>query len=300
MTEYTRPDIPYAATVRQNSERFKISTEAGQPITAESLDGEFNYCVDSLNALDSAISGVSAGILTGSNDTENINKVPVTDGASNISWTAVTGALIYDDAVTTTKILDQNITTAKLANKAVTTVKINDLAVTTVKIEDGNVTTAKIADGAVTWSKLGNAQVTPDKMNMLEVMQQIYFVGIVIPIWNGVTPPYHGAGMTWEAIGEGYTVMTGNSSITISGANRLDTGLVDGHVLTEAEMPAHLHTSQRSLHLTTLPPQTGALDYVYKSGTANPGDTSIKGGNQAHSHSLNVLHVKLQFWKRIE
>ena len=73
--KYKRPKIPYEGKAMPNNMRYQILTQNHQPPTAEMLDGEMNYCIDSMNALDKSIEEVVVGKLPGSDDPANANKL---------------------------------------------------------------------------------------------------------------------------------------------------------------------------------------------------------------------------------
>ena len=198
-TNFKRPSIPYAPEqVLANYNRYASLND--KPPTPAQLDGDCNAVIDYINQLAVAINGVVAGILPGSDDPRNANKLPTTDGMANISWTAVTALNLSDQAVQTRHLADSGVTTEKiqvnavgtaqvnngaitstkiaddsiqtrhlqayavntdeLADQAVTTEKIEGLAITTEKIADRAVTTAELADRAVTTAKIANAAVS--------------------------------------------------------------------------------------------------------------------------------------------
>ena len=193
--DFQRPGLPYDNEALQNDKRYQIITRTNnRPATDVMIDTDFNYLIDAVRQLDVDISGINAGILTGSDIPGNANFLPTTDGAGNISWVDISDENVRDEsisasklipqtitdnelmdasvvadkiapnAITTIKILDANITTAKIADGAITEDEIDDNAVTTVKIADANVTTSKIADANVTTDKILDANVTTSKI----------------------------------------------------------------------------------------------------------------------------------------
>ena len=65
-------------------------------------------------------------------------------------------------------------------------------------------------------------------------MNKLFPIGSVYITFLNMYPPYHGAGLTWEALQEGYALMTANSSNSDqkSGNNRVDSGSTVLHTLT--------------------------------------------------------------------
>ncbi len=182
-TNTSRPSLPYNAVQSlPNNQRYGLLQQ--RPPTAAMLDAEFNALIDAVNMLAEAVNQVQAGVITGSDDPNNANKLPKTDGAGNLSFTYVTSAeieanaiiepklapqsvttpKIADGAVTSAKLADSCVTTAKLADNVITTAKIANNAVATVKIADLAVTTPKLADNAVTTAKIANSSVTTEKL----------------------------------------------------------------------------------------------------------------------------------------
>jgi microcystin-dependent protein len=217
---FQRPGLPYANEALQNDNRYQIITRANQrPATDIMLDADFNYVIDGLRKLDIDIAGIAVGILPGSDNPDNANFLPTTDGAGNISWIDIADLNIRDNSVagsklfaqtitsrelgnaettadklapnsvTTIKVLDFNITANKLAPQSVFTDKIVDLNVTaaklavdsvpTDKIVDLNITTAKIADANVTTPKIADANVTLTKLAQ-EVLDRLVPIGTVV------------------------------------------------------------------------------------------------------------------------
>ena len=131
--KYKRPKIPYEGKAMPNNTRYQILTQNHQPPTADMLDGEMNYCIDSMNALDKSIQAVVAGNIDGSDNPDNRNKVLKTDGAGNLSWVQAGEEQLLNQGVTTPKLRDRSVTTGKLDNQVVTIEKIADTDPTTKK-----------------------------------------------------------------------------------------------------------------------------------------------------------------------
>jgi microcystin-dependent protein len=194
MPNINRPNLPYVGVARRNYNYFKLLTSNKSGVPSESLDGYFNFFIDQVNDIYTAIAGINAGNLPGINDPNNAGKLLTTNGAGIQSWTlvqssnilphSITNASIYPqtitavelaiggigpdqlapDCVTQIKILDGNVTANKIGPGAVTEAKIADDAVTELKIEDNAVTTDKILDANVTTDKILNANVTTAKI----------------------------------------------------------------------------------------------------------------------------------------
>lgn len=191
---FQRPNLPYEGESLQNDKRYRLLEAQGKPPTAQMFDADFNCLTDNDRKLDAAIAGISVGIIPGAGVPENANRLPVTDGATNISWVLIRDQYIEDEsisaskfipgtitalqmmdgtlaanklapnAITTIKILDFNVTANKLSPDAVTTIKILDENVTTPKIADDAVTTEKIPDNAITTAKILDGNVTTPKI----------------------------------------------------------------------------------------------------------------------------------------
>ena len=128
-TNFKRPSIPYAPEqVLANYNRYASLND--KPPTPAQLDGDCNAVIDYINQLAVAINGVVAGILPGSDDPRNANKLPTTDGMANISWTAVTALNLSDQAVQTRHLADSGVTTEKIQVNAVGTAQVNNGAIT--------------------------------------------------------------------------------------------------------------------------------------------------------------------------
>ena len=131
--------------------------------------------------------------------------------------------------------------------------------------------------------------------NIQNTFKNIFPVGSVYITFANQTPPLHQEyGITWEVLPENCAIMTGNSHNTgqRSGNNILDTGTTKGHALTIDQMPAHTHGYIQNYSGQGQRTKNGT-DY-----DAAIGQTQSTGGNQAHTHELNIYNQKLLFWKR--
>ena len=99
----------------------------------------------------------------------------------------------------------------------------------------------------------------------------------------------------WEVLSEGYAIITANTNNVgeKTGANRMDIGSTEGHILTIDEMPKHSHEYIKPWVFGGYPSNNGSN---HDNGTAK---TSEVGGNKAHTHNLNIKIQKLLFWRRI-
>jgi microcystin-dependent protein len=145
-SQYQRPQIPYAAQGLENNNRYALTAQANQPVSAEQLDGDANYVIDSMNLLYAAIALIDAGFLTGAGTPANVNKIPVTDGANNMSWVKITAAYFAAQCIPTAALQDGCVTNAILGNGSVS----ND------KIEEGAVDDGSITDNAISFDKITN------------------------------------------------------------------------------------------------------------------------------------------------
>ena len=129
-------------------------------------------------------------------------------------------------------------------------------------------------------------------------VNKIFPIGAIYITHSNQTPPLHGDGITWEVLPENCAIMTANSHNTGSTSgnknNRLDIGNTEGHVLTIDEMPAHDHNYK------TFDPYDKRWSFEGGGTGIYPitPKTSKTGGNQPHTHSLNIYNQKLMFWRR--
>lgn len=139
MADYYRPQIPYVPDENLPFlDRYALTAAAGQSPYAEQLDGDINYIIDSLNELNKAIQETNAGILTGSDDPENIGKFPITDGNSNITWSKVTNQYINDGAIASSKLVPLSVGVNQIGNAQVTRQKIAPNAIDGTLVQDGS------------------------------------------------------------------------------------------------------------------------------------------------------------------
>jgi microcystin-dependent protein len=201
--------IPYTPTqILPNNDRYG---SLGQfPPTAAQLDGDLNALVDFINTLADAVNNVAAGILPGADDPLNENKIPVTDGDNNISWTliqaihvaanAIQTNHIQNAAITPDKIQPQAVTESKLAPNAVTSSKIDEEAIEAdhfgvgcipasayqnnsiagARLFDKTISSGKLQDEAVTNDKLGTSSVSYDKLSG-DVEFKLVPTGTILP-----------------------------------------------------------------------------------------------------------------------
>ena len=147
---------------------------------------------------------------------------------------------------------------------------------------------------------MANASVTYEKLDanvVLEIMKLIYPIGDTKTMYNNNNPPFHNVGMTWALIEDGYAVIstTGNNAGTTSGANRLDTGSTTGHALNVNQIPPIAFTYKGGVYNYQLQGSGQGPKFAYTEGNRT---TNTIGGNQAHSHVLNVRTIKLRIWRR--
>ncbi len=215
-TNNARPSIPYTPTqILPNNDRYG---SLGQfPPTAAQLDGDLNALVDFINTLADAVNNVAAGILPGADDPLNVNKIPVTDGDNNISWTLIQAIHMAANAIQTNHIQNAAITPDKIQPQAVTADKLSPNAVTSSKIDeeaiesehfsygcipytayqnnsiagtrlfDKTVPGSKIQDEAISNDKLGAVSVTYDKLGG-DVEFKLVPTGTILPYARATLP----------------------------------------------------------------------------------------------------------------
>lgn len=107
--KYKRPTGAYAGQANlPNRQKYQNDETNGVEISAEKVDGDINYVVDSLNALNDDVNTVAAAAIPGASVSTNINKFPVTDGAGTITWSQVTNAYVSNFTLGTDKLASQD------------------------------------------------------------------------------------------------------------------------------------------------------------------------------------------------
>lgn len=176
MPQYQRPDMPYAAVILPNSDRYSKVADNNQSPSGQYLDGDFDYIIDSMNALYVIAIGIAAGILPGAINPVNINKFPITDGANpaTISWSKIIADHFSANCIPTAALQvgcategvlgDGSVTNLKIRQGAVQNNNINDNVLSFNKIlvednehfqeffnaqDDGSLSGAKLEDGSI-------------------------------------------------------------------------------------------------------------------------------------------------------
>lgn len=142
-TNYSRPTLPYVPLQSlPNNQRFTLLGQ--RPPTAQMFDAELNALTDDINILADAINKVQAGIIIGSDDPANADKLLKTNGLGVISWIKISDVNIADQAITTRTLQDGAVTTRTLQDGAVTNKKIGYASVTKSKISSQAITTSEV------------------------------------------------------------------------------------------------------------------------------------------------------------
>jgi microcystin-dependent protein len=194
------------------------------------LDADFNCLNDNDRKLDEALAAVSIGIIPGAGLPENANRLPVTDGATNISWVLISdpyvedaslsGSKLIPGTLTANEMMDGTIPKSKMGPKSVGTSNLEDLAVTGQKtaertfpgskmilhtitndeIDDNAIDTDNVKDLAITTDKMANGNVTLAKL----AQDVIDFLNALVPIGTIMEfPGSSGVSANWlECIGQ--------------------------------------------------------------------------------------------------
>lgn len=147
---FQRPDLPYDHESKHNDQRYGLLSLREKPPTSEMLDADLDYIIDSMDILSQDIQDVQAGVIVGSDDPANANKLLTTDG-NNTGWTFINANNIQDGAISTAKIGANAIVTALLGDGSVTTPKLANISVTDPKIVSMN--GSKITAGSLPLNK---------------------------------------------------------------------------------------------------------------------------------------------------
>lgn len=163
---------------------------------------------------------------------------------------------------------------------------------------------AKISVGTIPGNRMENLTITTDKLALntpLEFFKIFFPIGSVYITFINMSPPYHGAGMTWQILQDGVAIVTatggaGSNVGTVGGVNRLDNGDTNGTAITIQQMPAHTHNvvAGSPSPIQAIGGQHGDANLC----NANNLTTTSTGGDQPHAHGLNVLNLKLMFFRR--
>lgn len=145
---YQRPEIPYNSPNPglPSNDRYQGVANNNQSPSGEQLDGDFNYIIDSMNALYLFAEGQAAGILFGADNPENVYKFPVTDGDNHISWTKITANYFSNNSVPAEALQAGSVTNRALSNGSITSEKLRD----------GDLKDSNFSDNTISFNKIKN------------------------------------------------------------------------------------------------------------------------------------------------
>jgi len=184
---YNRPNLPYISGDLPNNTRFTDITNSSpdNAVSAQIFDIDVNSAFDSINALEVVVNGIGAGILPGSDNPLNANKLPTTDGEGNISF-----VFIND-----TYVIPGSLSGISLAANAIGT---NNL-------QNGCIQTSKVLDQAITQPKLGLLSVGTGQLQLLSVTDPIIasmngskIIGGTLPL-SAISPSFASTKATQQA-----------------------------------------------------------------------------------------------------
>lgn len=167
-TDYVLPDLP-------NSTRCQDITEStpNNAYPAKYLDIDIVGAYDGLNNLQLQINGIGAGILPGSQDPLNNNKVVIKDPNGTTSFVFISDENVLSGGLSTNSfaassvnsdILDNgSVITSKILNQAVTQNKLALLSVGNPQLIDDSITNEKIHD--VNGSKIDDDSIENEKIH---------------------------------------------------------------------------------------------------------------------------------------
>jgi microcystin-dependent protein len=183
---FNRPNLPYISGDLPNNTRFEDITNStpNNIVPASIFDIDINCAFDSLNALETTVNNIGAGILPGSDNPLNNNKVVIIDNNTNISYVfisdqnilprgisslslannCVNNNILGNASVTTNKILDLSITQQKLALLSVGNQQIIDLSITNSKIAANTITAEQIAANTITAEQIAANTITAEQI----------------------------------------------------------------------------------------------------------------------------------------
>lgn len=159
---FKRPTLPYDNVSLPNSNRYRDLSSSGtpRPPTAEMLDADCDYLIDTANVLEAQIADVEAGILVGSDVPANANLLPTTDGAGNISWIKVGQQQYLDGSITSVALAANSVLTGNIGAGAVTGDKIPPLAITGAKIAVNTIEGNRLLNNTITAAQIANQTIT--------------------------------------------------------------------------------------------------------------------------------------------
>lgn len=170
---YSRPKIPYANVPLPYSTRYQDleNLSPNTPPSGAMLDGDFDYLIDTNNALAQLIADIVAGNIPGSEDPNNAGKLTTTDGEGNISWIFVDTDQLAPQAVTQDKLGIGSVGGPQLQDGSIPNSKLGPQCVNTGNYALYSIGTNQIKDKAITGPKIGDNEVQTNNYAPLSIPQ---------------------------------------------------------------------------------------------------------------------------------
>lgn len=189
---FQRPTLPYANINLPNSNRYTVLSDSAtpRPPSAEMVDGDINYLIDTANALEVQIGEVVAGNIPGSDDPNNANLLLTTDGGGNLSWiqvgqnqyenASITSVAIANSAVNTNNIVPGCINNVLLSPQCVQQVNLDIASVGTNQLQNACITATKMGDNSVLSNSIAERSVYFSKTNTIYGLIAIPSMAILV------------------------------------------------------------------------------------------------------------------------
>lgn len=131
---YSRPNIPYLNKNTVYNNRYQLKSINKEALSAEELDGDLNYLIDSINELYFVMKEAVINGIDGVDKEENINKFLICKDIGEIGWELISGKSIAFQTIEARNIKDSIIDNKKIAEGAVTNEKIKNNTIEVNKI----------------------------------------------------------------------------------------------------------------------------------------------------------------------
>jgi hypothetical protein len=136
------------------------------------LDFDINFCLDVCNDLYNIFEEVMSGVIPGSSNPNNSNKLLITDGDEinpTFSWIFASTDSFIISSISQIHLFDQSINEDILFDNCITNIKINHQTININNMAPDSVGTNQIVNGSITGTKLANESIGTNQFGNLSI-----------------------------------------------------------------------------------------------------------------------------------